>query len=242
MMNSSRLPMRGASAAYAVLLGLALIAFWPGYLSVPKTQLSAWVHLHAVTATLWMFLLIGQPLAIHSGHRQFHRWLGRSSLLLMPVLVISFIGLSHAAAQGATGPELGMQAWFLYIRLILVTMFVGSFAMAMIYRQEVAVHARYMVCTGLSLIDPVFSRLAWRAFDGNPDINYETLTFGLVCSILLVLIWLERNARAGRRVFPTMLSVYFLLSLPLVLDFSQWGAIWEFWKSVTTAFAALPIP
>lgn len=241
-MSTRQLPMRWASAAYAVLLALAVIAFWPGYVSVPRTQLSAWVHLHAVTATLWMFLLIGQPLAIHSGHRRLHRWLGRSSWLLMPVLVIGFIGLSHAAVRGATGPELGMQAWFLYIRLVLVTTFVGSYAMAMIHRHEVAVHARYMVCTGLSLIDPVFSRLAWRFFNGNPDINYQTLTFGLVCLILLVLIWMERNARAGRRVFPTMLGVFLLLGLPLALDFSQWKAGWQFWTSITARFAALPIP
>jgi hypothetical protein len=234
--------MRWASAAYALLLVLAVIAFWPGYVAVPKTELSAWVHVHAVSATLWVVLLIGQPLAIHSGHRQLHRWLGRSSWLLMPILVVSFVGLAHAAVRAATGPELGMQAWFLYIRLVLVTTFVGSYAMAMIHRHEVAVHARYMVCTGLSLIDPVFSRLAWRLFEHNEDINYQTLTFGIVCLILLLLIWMERNARAGRRVFPTMLGVYVLLGLPLALDFSGWGSVWQTWKSVTAAFAALPIP
>ncbi len=135
-----------------------------------------------------------------------------------------------------------MQAWLLYIRLVLVTTFVGSYAMAMIHHHEVAVHARYMVRTGLSLIDPVFSRLVLRLFERSEAINDPGLAFGLVWLILLVLIRMERHARAGRRVFATMLAIDFLPSLPLVFDFSRWGPIWQPWKSITAAFAALPIP
>ena len=241
-MKRQPLPMRWASLAYALLLLLALVAFWPGYLSVPNARLGAWVHLHALAATFWMFLLIAQPLAIHSGHRRLHRILGRSSLFVMPVLLISFIGLAHAVMAAATGAESGEQAWFFYIRVVLVATFVGSYVMGLIHRANVAVHARYMVCTGLSLIDPVVSRLAWRLFDGNADINYQILTFGLVCGILLMLIFLERNARSGRRVFPIMLVAFFLGGLPLALDFSKWTAAWQLWKSISAGFAALPIP
>ena len=152
--------MRWAGAAYAALLFLALFAFWPGYLSLPKAELSGWLHLHAVAAALWMFMLIAQPLAIHSGHRELHKRVGRSSLILMPVLLISFVGLSHSVMQGTTGPEFGVQAYFFYIRVVLVTIFMASYVMAMINRHDTPVHSRYMVCTGLSLIDPVVSRLA----------------------------------------------------------------------------------
>jgi hypothetical protein len=159
-MSDSALPMRWAGAAYAGLFLLALIAFWPGYLAMPKTELSGWLHLHAVAAALWMFMLIAQPLAIHSGHRELHRRVGQSSLILMPVLVISIVGLAHAAMQGTTGQEFGVQAFFFYIRVVLVAILVASYVMAMINWRNPVVHARYMVCTGLTLVDPVVSRLA----------------------------------------------------------------------------------
>lgn len=63
-MSAGPLPFKWASAAYALLFALALVAFWPGYLAAPKAEMSAWMHLHAITATLWIFMLIAQPLAI----------------------------------------------------------------------------------------------------------------------------------------------------------------------------------
>lgn len=240
-MSASPLPFRWASAGYALLLALALVAFWPGYLAAPKAAMSAWMHLHVISATLWILMLIAQPLAIHTGHRELHRWLGRSSLVLMPVLLISLIGLAHASMQDSTGPALGMQAYFFYVRVVLFLTLVLAYVLAMINRHNMAVHARYMVCTGLSLIDPVVHRLAFRTLR-DPDFNYQLLTFGLVGAILIVLIVLERHARSGRRVFPLMLSVHALLAVPLIFDFYKWGAVWQFWKSLTAGFAALPIP
>jgi uncharacterized membrane protein YozB (DUF420 family) len=241
VMNDQSLPMRWASVAYAVLLILAAAAFWPGYLAVPKAELSGWTHLHAIAATLWVLMLIAQPLAIHSGHRDIHRRVGRSSLILMPILLVSFVGLSHSAMQGMTAPELGIKAYFFFIRAVLVSIFVASYVMAMLYRHNVAVHSRYMVCTGLSLIDPVVHRLAWRTL-ADPDFNYQLITFGLVYFILLTLIWMERHAKSGRYVFPVMLAAFLVGGLPLLLDFYTWGMPWEMWKSVTASFAALPIP
>jgi len=233
--------MRWASPAYAALLLLALIAFWPGYLALPKSRFSGWFHLHAVAAMLWFFMLIAQPWAIHSGRRALHRLIGRASYVLMPVLVISSIGLAHDVMKGRTGAEAAVQAYFFYIRVVLVGIFVGCYAMAVVNRRDAPVHSRYMVCTGLALVDPVVHRLASRIM-GGADMNYQLLTFGLVLAILAILIWLERNARTGRSVFPIVFIAFFIAGLPLALDFHTWGAPWALWKSVAAAFAALPLP
>lgn len=240
-MNNTVLPMRWAGPAYALLLLLAFIAFWPGYLSLPKAGMNGWLHLHSVAASLWMFMLIAQPVAIHSGHRELHRRLGRSSLLLMPVLLISFVGLTHSIMQGTIGSEFAVQAYFFYVRVVLVTILVASYVMAMVNRHNLTVHSRYMVCTGLTLIDPVVHRLANRLLD-DPEFNYQLITFGLICIILVVLIWSERNARSGRHVFPLVLAAFFVGGLPLALDFYKWDAAWKLWKSFAASFAALPIP
>ncbi|HWN70438.1 MAG TPA: hypothetical protein VNM90_22515 [Haliangium sp.] len=53
-----------SGAYFAALLVLAPLAFWPGYLSKPFETSNVHTHLHAITATLWLLMLIVQPLAI----------------------------------------------------------------------------------------------------------------------------------------------------------------------------------
>ncbi|MEO7975165.1 MAG: hypothetical protein ABIU84_16415 [Thermoanaerobaculia bacterium] len=237
--------MRWASPAYVLLLVLSVAAFWPGYFAQPMGSLSGWTHFHALTGTLWLLLLIVQPLAAHRKWMSLHRVLGRSSYFLMPAVVVSFFGLAHSSMQGTADADLGTAAYYFYIRVVLVTIFVGSYAMAIFYRREPANHARLMVCTGLALIDPVGHRLAHRLelrWFGSENFDYQLLTFGSVCLILAVLIWMERRATAGRRVFPMVLAAFVLGWLPLLLQFYKWGAPWQLWKRVAAGFASLPLP
>lgn len=123
---------------------------------------------------------------------------------------------------------------------MLVTIFVATYVMGWINRRNPPVHSRYMMCTGLLLIDPVFHRIAQRAM-GGADLNYQLLTFGIVCSILLLLILTERNSLSGQRVFPAVLTAFIVGGLPLAFDFHTWGTPWTIWKSWSSHFAALPI-
>jgi hypothetical protein len=74
-------PINFSSSApyFCGLLLLALIAFWPTYVSRPFTA-DTHTHLHALTATLWMLMLVAQPLAIRTKRLTLHRRLGRSFL------------------------------------------------------------------------------------------------------------------------------------------------------------------
>lgn len=237
-LDTARPKMPWAAPGYLVLLALGAVAFWPGYLAMPKLGLSAWLHLHALSATAWMVLLIAQPLLLRAGRNDLHRALGRASWVLMPVVLLGFIGLAHASMQDRTPAQVGMDAYFFYLRVVLVGMFVFTWAMGMRHRHRPAIHARFMVCTGLSMIDPVVHRLAYRALRDD-DFNYQLVTFGLVVAGLLVLIALERKAKAGRFVFPLVLGGYVVIGLPLALDFYTWGAPWKAWKAIAAAFAAL---
>lgn len=242
-MNSPALPMRWASPAYVVLLALAFAAFWPGYIGKSMHTINGWTHFHAAMGTLWLLALIVQPWAIHSGRRQLHRMIGRSTYVLMPLVVISFIGLAHASMQGHSPREMGGVAYFFYIRVVLVSLFVIAYVGAIVNRHQPAIHARYMVCTGLALVDPVVHRLAHRielwAFDSEA-FDYQLLSFGLVAALLVALIWMERRARVGRHVFPLMLAAFFIGWLPLGLELYKQPAVWNAWKAFAVAFAAFP--
>src|SRR5262245_48969713 len=84
------------SAPYFIaLLLVAGVAFWPSYLSRP-TSVSGYTHLHAITATAWMLMLVVQPLAIRNRRLGWHRALGRASYAVAPLVVISMVLLAHS--------------------------------------------------------------------------------------------------------------------------------------------------
>lgn len=228
-----------AAPGYALLLLLAVVAFWPGYVAVPKSTLGGWVHFHAATATLWMLLLIAQPLAIRNAHFELHRRLGRLSPALALLVVIGFVGLTHSQLQGKTGMEFAIDAYFGYVRLVIVGLFVVTYGLGWRNRRDPPVHARYMICTGLSVIDPIFHRIAARVMEFT-DHNYQILTFGIVYALLLALMVTERKATTGRHVFPAVLAAYVVGGLPLLLDFYEWGPVWTAWKAAVAWFAQLP--
>jgi hypothetical protein len=219
---------------FAVLLALAPLAFWPSYLSKTFDTTSAYVHMHALTATLWMLMLIAQPLAIAARRFTLHRNIGRASYVIGPLVVVSVVLLAHSSAQGEDVPA---YANALYIQLSLAALFGLSYALAIRTRRMAALHARFMVCTGLTMIDPVIARVMFFWWDSTPTWNYELFTFGLTDLILIALIWLERKRPAGRMVFPVMLVLFVLEQVPEVLRLTHTPA----WYAFARWFAGLPL-
>ncbi len=87
-------PMRWASPAYMLLLVLSVLAFWPGYLAQPMASIGGWTHFHAAVGTLWLLMLVAQPIAVQANRRRLHRIIGRSSQVLRRVL--GWLGRSGA--------------------------------------------------------------------------------------------------------------------------------------------------
>src|SRR6476659_1019716 len=71
----------GSAPYFAGLFIVAVVAFWPTYLS-RVARASGYTHLHALTAASWMLLLVAQPLAIRTRRMALHRALGRASYVI----------------------------------------------------------------------------------------------------------------------------------------------------------------
>jgi hypothetical protein len=142
--------------------------------------------------------------------------------------------------QGKSTQEQAVDAYFFYIRVVLFVIFLGAYVMGVVNRKDPAVHSRYMLGTGLTLIDPVFHRIAQRAM-GGADLNYQLLTFGLPCVILMFLMVVARDSPRGMRPLGAVLAAFVVGGVPLALDFYKWDAAWTWWKSVARHFVALPL-
>lgn len=221
---------------FAVLFLVALVAFWPTYLSLGFSASGFYIHLHAFTAAVWMLMLVAQPVAIRKRRLSLHRLIGRISYLLAPLVLVSIVLLAHSRIKGLEAEAYSIQTYVLYLQASLAVLFGLSYAMAIYTRHTAALHVRFMICTALTLIDPVVIRLMFW-IDPTPGWNYQWFTFGLTDLLLVALIWLERHSRAGRRVFPAMLAVFVLAQIPALFSLTEA----PLWQSFARWFAALPL-
>lgn len=90
---------------FIALLFLAVIGFWNSYFSklfsgidsiLHFSEINNYIHFHAVTMLLWIGMLITQSFLIRFNKRSLHKFVGKFSYLLVPVLVISLILLAHS--------------------------------------------------------------------------------------------------------------------------------------------------
>ena len=115
----------------------------------------------------------------------------------------------------------------LLLQLILV------YSLAMVNRHTPALHMRYMICTPLSMFDPVFARI----IDVRFGIGYpvtQMITFAMIDAILLWLCWLDRNT--PYRAFHKMLAVFVAVQIPALLVYKT-----AWWAYAVAWFAGLPL-
>ncbi len=192
---------RGAAYSYFGLLVLAGFAFWPLYLSRLGTGVDPYTHWHAILAVCWCTLLIAQPLLIPR-HRQAHRRIGTVSYALAPAFAIASLLLAHARFRAMDEAKFQHEAANLFLPLSAVFLFAVSYALALYYRHTLPLHARFMIFTGLPMIDPVLGRIL---FFYGPSLSnplfYQAITFGLTDLIVVGLLLWPRLSNRLRTVY-----------------------------------------
>jgi len=226
-----------AATPYLVVLFLvALLAFWPTYLSLSPSASSAYTHLHALTAAIWMLILVVQPVLIKSRRVALHRTIGKATYFLAPLIVVSILLLANNRIRIAPADAYAIQTYILYLQLSLALLFAGLYALAVWFRRNTALHARLMVCTSLTLIDPVVIRLMFWA-QPSPSWNYQWATFGLADLALLGMIWLDRHYPPGRSLLLWVLAALLVTQVPALFGLTDGPA----WQSFARWFASVPL-
>lgn len=195
--------------AFSLLALAAVAGFWKPYLSQLAGALPTLVHLHAASMALWCLLLIAQPLLIRSGWRDWHRALGRSAWVLAPWIVGSSLLLAIVMTRPAAGAPIEPFRYSLFfVQIGTSAIFGWCTACALARRRDMVLHARWMIASGITFIDPVFARVFAHLGPAWPGVaDYGSML--LADAALLVLIVAERRAARGRGVFP-------LLAVPLL--------------------------
>lgn len=211
---------------------LVIPAFWPTYWA-PAFERDWHVHVHGWSLFLWAAMLIAQPWLIRSGRVRLHRTIGKLSYVVAPMVVVSTLLLAHYRLQSARSYD---QVYFLWVQLGLITLFAIAYVQAIRHRRSAGIHARYMICTALAMLDPIVARLLNIVFGLDiPDV--QMWTYGMI-DAALVALWL-RDTRKGNGilVFPGMLAAFLVVELPTFAlpQTDAWAAFVEF-------YSLLPLP
>ncbi|MDZ7670909.1 MAG: hypothetical protein U5Q16_16350 [Gammaproteobacteria bacterium] len=218
----------------ALLIGVFL-GFWPTYFAV-FGQAPGHVHFHGLTMLAWCGLLIAQATFIRIGRRDLHRALGKASFLLVPIMALAILSFAQTMLL-RDGPQ-PQRLYILYLQMQLLTAFLLSYGLAIYNRRQPIVHARFMICATLPLIDPFLARvILFYLWEPSNIFHLQLVTYGVTDLILVTLMlsnW-RRERRLG--VFPLMLPVFMAVQLPnfFVTD-------WAGWIAFADCFARLPLP
>ena len=207
----------------------AIWGFWVTYFTRPPETVNSLEHIHGAAMFGWCLMLIVQSFLIRTQRRTVHRVIGKLSYLLAPLIVISTIMLAKYKlnVRGLTDEGL----YVLALQVFTLILFVVSYVQAMRNRKQPDVHARYMICTALTLLDPIFARVLLVNFLHVPLESgvIQYLTYGFIDLILLVLAFLDWNKSQRRDVFSPMLLLFIAMQAPVffVLDMPAWTAFAE---------------
>jgi hypothetical protein len=235
---------RNSGFYFVALLILAITAFWQPYFSFVlgdysdrATDISLYKHLHVGMSVLWLTLLIAQPFLIRYERRQLHRKLGRTSYVLAPLVFLSIIFLAHSQIVTLAEQSDSRRHFILFIQIGFALFFAVLYGMAIFKRRTMPIHARYMICTGILMIEPILVRvfkfnlsfISW-------SVPYQYVTWPMVDLLLLALVIRDRRGKTGGRVFQHALVVFVVFQF-LHLTITDTRP----WISFAGWFAALPL-
>ena len=225
---------QNAGFYFIVFFFLAFVGFWPSYFSKffdGTADFNQYFHFHVTTALSWVIMLVVQPLLIRAKKFELHRFLGRFSYVLVPVLLVSILLL----ANNRISPDLELVGPELWIPFKDLLIFGYGYGVAIWFRHSMPIHSRGMIVAGLAFLEPVLVRITFYVFEFRTISGY-ILGISVAYVVLLVLIILERNQRQGRWVFPIGLAIFFAVHYVRISGYNP-----EFWERFSRWFIALPL-
>ncbi len=204
----------------------AVWGFWVTYFTRPPETVALYEHLHGFAMFAWVAMLILQSFLIRTNRRGIHRQTGKLAFVLGPLIVISTIVLANYRLNvRGLSPE-GLYVFGLQVFILI--QFTVCFTMAMRYRKQPDLHARWMICTAFSLLDPIFARILIINFIQVP---FETgiiqyITYGFIDLMVIALILRDWKAEQRRDVFLPVLILLLATQIPtlIVLKIPAWEA------------------
>jgi hypothetical protein len=212
----------------------ALVGFWPSYFArLRQTDLVH--HLHGMAAGAWLLMLIAQAWLYRQRRMTVHRRLGRVSLVLAPLFVVSGLAIVHAMLASANPFSAAFGPGLAFVDLTTLAWFATAYTLAIRHRRDTPLHSRYLLSTAVLVLPPALARALPPLIPAiHSFASAFNVTFAVTETIALALV--VHDLREGRLRAPYAL----LLALLVVQHVGFFVApSWEWWMATCRWIAAL---
>jgi len=214
----------------------AVWGFWVTYFTRPPGTYNAWEHIHGVAMFAWAIMLVSQSFFIRTNLRSLHRVLGKISFLLAPLIIVSTVFLANYKLNVR---QLNNEGLYIFgLQFFIISLFACFYAMAIARRKKPDVHARWMICTAFTMLDPIFARIIAVNFYQVPFKTgvIQWMTFAFIDVIVILLVFKDWKSNGRRDVFLPALAMLVLAQIAML-------TVWDTapWKAFASWFAALPL-
>jgi hypothetical protein len=234
---------------YWFLFFIILVAagFYTTYFNRIFEPTPAVIHIHFVLMALWLMMLIAQPFLIKYKKLKWHRLLGKTSYILVPlVLLTAFLlirneyyrnieGMNMEVAKGLkhySTAEILRRAAATPIGLFYFIWFAVFYFLAIKNRRQSPKHARYMLATALTLTGPTVDRIVGIHFHiyTIAGISSFVLSFLIIDIVLASLLYLDYRNKKETKTLRTCLIIYMVgqLLYYLVPTFDGWSFVMKY--------------
>lgn len=214
------------SRAY-IYFGLAFLVtvagFYPSYFG-RLTETGAAHHFHGITASLWMLLLVVQPLLYRLEKMNLHRLSGRVSFLLVPLVVIGGLVMVNMMLNNENYPP-GLAYKLAFIDFFVIITFVMFYVLAIKNVSNTQYHARYMACTVFGPLLPALGRLFPNiGLVDNLIISLDISYFVMEAVIILLIL---DDRRQGSIRLPYVLALALMVTQHILMHFVHDWTAWQ---------------
>lgn len=214
-----------------------LAGFWFTYFTRILDQENYRLHVHGVLLITWCLMLIAQAWLIRTNRRPLHRKVGKLSYVVVPAIIIFTTDLLLYKMRTA-----GVD--YVFIALVLNALIVLAifYGLAIYYRKNAGIHARYMLCTIFPMFTPITDRIIGVYGRGIRPYIYEinghpfppAVGFAMADLILVGLSIWDWRSHKRLNVFPLALGVliFYHFSVLNFYKYEWWRAFCEWFVSI----------
>lgn len=239
------MPYKHAHYFVGFVLLVTLAGFWASYFArIDGVPLA--FHVHALSATTWLLLLILQSLSIQKGQASFHKLTGKASFALFPFLILGFVMIINVSADrfvSQEGPFIAVAGPAFGIGMVsAIAAYLTLFYLALRNRRNIKLHAGYMLATPLILFESPFSRVIeqffpWMNFIGSEGPR-QVLDMIAISNLLVAAFAMTLYFRNRENGAPWLVATFFVLFQAVVMWFAPDLPIFG---SFLSGYARLPV-
>ena len=192
-----------------LLMIVAFVGFGPGYfhrLGSEGGEISMYFHFHAFSMVIWLFLTLTQVISVRRGNYQIHKFIGKSTFVLFPMVIISTLFLIHYQLRNA---EAIYGADFFIPMKDVITMSAG-YILGIVFSARPAFHSRFMIATLIPLIEPSLVRALIHTLPEKLASYAYPATVLTIDALLLILVVMDFRRKHLKWVFIGLFLVILL--------------------------------